>query len=58
MPSSTPTPVIIAGDVMVGDAVASMCRADIGSSAFANPKSSTFTVPSGRTLMFAGFRSR
>ena len=26
--------------------------------AFANPKSSTFTVPSGRILMFAGFRSR
>ena len=29
-----------------------------GSSAFANPKSNTFTVPSGRTFMFAGFRSR
>ena len=29
-----------------------------GSVAFANPKSRTFTVPSGRTLMFAGFRSR
>ena len=27
-------------------------------SAFANPKSSTFTVPSARTLMLAGFRSR
>ena len=26
--------------------------------AFARPKSSTLTVPSGRTLMFAGFRSR
>ena len=26
--------------------------------AFASPKSSTFTVPSGFTLMFAGFRSR
>ena len=26
--------------------------------AFARPKSSTFTVPSARTLMFAGFRSR
>ena len=24
----------------------------------ARPKSSTFTVPSGRTLMLAGFRSR
>ena len=29
-----------------------------GSIAFAKPKSSTFTVPSARTLMFAGFRSR
>ena len=29
-----------------------------GSIAFASPKSSTFTVPSGRTLMFAGLRSR
>ena len=29
-----------------------------GSSAFARPKSSTFTVPSARTLMFAGLRSR
>ena len=44
-------------DVIVGDAVASTLP-DIGSSAFASPKSSTFTVPSGRTLMFAGFRSR
>jgi hypothetical protein len=26
--------------------------------ALASPKSSTLTVPSGRTLMFAGFRSR
>ena len=26
--------------------------------AFARPKSSTFTLPSGRILMFAGFRSR
>ena len=32
--------------------------ADPAPSAFARPKSSTFTVPSGRTLMFAGFRSR
>ena len=29
-----------------------------GSIAFASPKSSTFTVPSGRTLMLAGLRSR
>ena len=33
-------------------------RCAVGSSAFARPKSRTFTVPSGRTLMFAGFRSR
>ena len=32
-------------------------RAD-GSIAFAKPKSSTFTVPSGRTFTFAGFKSR
>ena len=25
---------------------------------FANPKSNTFTVPSGRTLILAGFKSR
>src|SRR5258708_16609840 len=30
----------------------------VGSNAFARPKSSTFTVPSGRTLMLAGLRSR
>ena len=30
----------------------------VGSIAFASPKSSTFTVPSSRTLMFAGLRSR
>ena len=29
-----------------------------GAAAFASPKSSTFTTPSGRILMFAGFRSR
>ena len=46
-------------------ASASSARADAlpepapaGSSALARPKSSTFTVPSARTLMFAGFRSR
>ncbi len=30
----------------------------VGSIDFARPKSSTFTAPSGRTLIFAGFRSR
>ena len=42
----------------MGDCVTlapSPCSPD---SAFARPKSSTFTVPSGRTLMLAGFRSR
>ena len=33
-------------------------RVSTESSAFASPKSSTLTVPSSRTLMFAGFRSR
>ena len=32
--------------------------ASTGSIAFARPKSSTFTVPPSRTLMFAGLRSR
>ena len=31
---------------------------EAGSSALASPKSSTFTVPSGRSLILAGFRSR
>ena len=54
-------PVVIAGDVIVGDAVTSDRRArhdPSASSALARPKSSTFTAPSGRTLMLAGFRSR
>ena len=43
----------------VGEFVASRASSlQHGSIAFASPKSSTFTVPSGRTLMFAGFRSR
>ena len=47
---------VIAGVVIVGD----MGDADAtpGSKAFARPKSSTFTVPSARTLMLAGLRSR
>ena len=54
---------LIAGVVMVGDIDAWACPAEApcaeaGSIAFARPKSNTFTVPSGRTLMFAGLRSR
>ena len=47
----------MAGDVMVGD-IETLPDAAVpaGSTAFANPKSSTFTVPSSRTLMLAGFR--
>jgi hypothetical protein len=48
------------GDVMVGDSdgfpVVVCVVADAGN--FASPKSSTFTVPSGRNLMLAGFKSR
>ena len=60
VPRITPTPVIIAGDgdrrgLRVGVGAGGHAA---GSSAFARPKSSTFTVPSARTLMFAGFRSR
>ena len=44
---------MIVGDIdTLGDEPAA------GSIAFARPKSSTFTVPSARTLMFAGLRSR
>ena len=58
VPRIIPTPVIIAGDVIVGDIDGSPTPRPSGSSAFASPKSSTFTVPSARSLMFAGFRSR
>ena len=58
MPRIMPTPVIIAGEVMVGEIELLAAIAPAGSVALASPKSSTFTVPSGRTLMFAGFRSR
>ena len=47
-----------AGVVIVGDCDAFGDRRGRLPSAFARPKSSTFTVPSGRSLMFAGFRSR
>jgi hypothetical protein len=56
-------PRIIPACVMAGVVIVGACDrpgdiAPAGSIAFAKPKSSTFTVPSDRTLMFAGFRSR
>ena len=48
---------VSAGLVSVGDSV-TLADAISSITAFASPKSSTFTVPSGRHLMFAGFRSR
>ena len=49
---------VIAG-VVIGRRLRHAWRmAPAGSIAFASPKSSTFTVPSDRTLMFAGLRSR
>ena len=58
VPIMTPWPVIIAGEVIVGEFEISPRRPDTGSSALARPKSRTFTVPSGRSLMLAGLRSR
>ena len=52
------TPACVACIEMVGDIVTLGLDEPVGSNAFASPKSSTFTVPSARTLMFAGFRSR
>ena len=43
---------------MVGDCDTLGDEPTAGSSAFASPKSKTFTVPSGLTFTFAGFRSR
>jgi hypothetical protein len=59
VPRIVPTPVIIAGVVIVGDCDSPTAPEAAGASVnFANPKSNTFTVPSGRTLMLAGFKSR
>ena len=52
------TPGCVIAVVMVGECDSDADTSDIGSSAFARPKSSTFTVPSGRSLMLAGFKSR
>ena len=51
------TPMCVAATLNVGDCETSGF-ATSPSKALARPKSSTFTVPSGRTLMLAGFRSR
>jgi len=51
-------PICVALAVIVGEFIASTLDEAAGSIAFARPKSSTFTVPSARTLMFCGFRSR
>jgi hypothetical protein len=57
VPRSIPA-CVIAGVVNVGDIDMFGDELTAGSIAFAKPKSSTFTVPSARTLMFAGLRSR
>ncbi len=44
--------------VSVGEFMTSTSDDDVGSIAFARPKSSTLTVPSGRTFTLAGLRSR
>ena len=51
-------PICVAWAVSVGEFARLPPDELDGSAAFARPKSSTFTVPSARTLMFAGFRSR
>ncbi len=52
MPTSVITGAVIVGDCESSDAPPPW------SMALANPKSITFTVPSGRCLIFAGFKSR
>ncbi len=56
VPRITPG-VVIAGDVIVGDMV-TLPETTAGSITLARPKSSTLTIPSGRSEMFAGLRSR
>ena len=51
-------PACVACSDSVGDIDALAAAAPTGSIAFARPKSRTFTVPSARTLILAGFRSR
>ena len=56
MPITIPICVAAVSDI-VGDSDPLVPLAS-GVAAFASPKSNTFTVPSGRTLTLAGFRSR
>ena len=51
-------PICVAAAVNVGELRTFALAEPAGSIAFASPKSSTFTVPSGRTLTLAGLRSR
>jgi hypothetical protein len=51
-------PASVACNDSVGETIAFALDSLAGSSAFASPKSSTFTTPSGRTLMLVGFKSR
>src|SRR5262245_17729359 len=56
VPRMTPI-LVMAGLVIVGNCD-KWAATEPGSRAFANPKSSTFTLPSGVILMLAGFKSR
>ncbi len=51
-------PIAVAWAVRVGEFARLALEPPAGSIALARPKSSTFTVPSARTLMLAGLRSR
>ncbi len=52
------TPTSVGAIVSVGEFSALVCGSRGLVEAFANPKSSSFTLPSGVTLMLAGLRSR
>jgi hypothetical protein len=56
-PSATICPCVVF-DVVNARAEAGVAPALSALIALARPKSSTFTVPSGVSLMFAGFKSR
>ena len=58
VPAAVTAGVVIVGDCDRAFPPATPALPASASIAFANPKSSTFTTPSVRTLMLAGFRSR